>query len=125
VDPANDRVQLDTLVKAHIVLVATYSYHIGMRAVGIKILKDRLSEYVRMAEAGETVLITRGDQVVAELNPPGAGRAERLEDALLAEAVRAGWLRAPLKGSGDVPARRPVMSFAQLSAQLDQDRQDR
>jgi antitoxin (DNA-binding transcriptional repressor) of toxin-antitoxin stability system len=106
-------------------LVATGGYLTGMRAVGIKVLKDRISEYVRMAEGGETVLITRGDQVVAELNPPGAGRAEGLEDALLAEAVRAGWLRAPLKGPGGIPARRPVMSLGELSAQLDQDRQDR
>jgi antitoxin (DNA-binding transcriptional repressor) of toxin-antitoxin stability system len=29
-----------------------------MRAVGIKSLKNRLSEYVRLAAAGETVLVT-------------------------------------------------------------------
>jgi antitoxin (DNA-binding transcriptional repressor) of toxin-antitoxin stability system len=29
-----------------------------MRAVGLKILKNRLSEYVRLAAAGETVLVT-------------------------------------------------------------------
>ena len=70
-----------------------------MRAVGIKNLKNRLSEYVRLAASGETVLVTDRDRVVAELGPPRAGRAERLEDAALAEAVRNGWLTPPLGGS--------------------------
>lgn len=41
-----------------------------MRAVGIKTLKNRLSEYVRVAAEGETVLVTDRDRVVAELAPP-------------------------------------------------------
>jgi antitoxin (DNA-binding transcriptional repressor) of toxin-antitoxin stability system len=45
-----------------------------MRAVGIRALKDRLSEYVRVAADGETVLVTDRDKVVAELGPPQAGR---------------------------------------------------
>lgn len=74
-----------------------------MRAVGIKILKNKLSEYVRLAAAGETVLVTDRDRVVAELGPPRPGRAESLGDARLAEAVRRGWLAAQAGG----PARRP------------------
>jgi hypothetical protein len=38
-----------------------------MRAVGIKILKNKLSEYVRRAAAGESVLVTDRDRVVAQL----------------------------------------------------------
>jgi antitoxin (DNA-binding transcriptional repressor) of toxin-antitoxin stability system len=41
-----------------------------MRAVGLKILKNKLSEYVRLAAQGETVLVTDRDRVVAELSPP-------------------------------------------------------
>jgi len=41
-----------------------------MRAVGIKQLKARLSEYVRLARTGETVLVSDRDEVVAELGPP-------------------------------------------------------
>ena len=41
-----------------------------MRVVGIKQLKARLSEYIRLAKAGETVLVTERDEVVAELRPP-------------------------------------------------------
>jgi len=61
-----------------------------MKAVGVKILKNKLSEYVRLAESGETVLVTDRDRVVAELGPPRPGRAPLLADALLAEAVREG-----------------------------------
>ena len=41
-----------------------------MKAVGIKQLKARLSEYVRLARAGETILVSDRDEVVAELGPP-------------------------------------------------------
>ena len=40
-----------------------------MKAVGIKQLKAKLSEYVRQARTGETILVTDRDQVVAELGP--------------------------------------------------------
>ena len=40
-----------------------------MKAVGIKQLKARLSEYLRLVRSGETVLITDRDEVVAELRP--------------------------------------------------------
>ena len=40
-----------------------------MRSVGIKILKARLSEYVRLVKRGDTILVTERDQVVAELRP--------------------------------------------------------
>ncbi|HUY26690.1 MAG TPA: hypothetical protein VMV27_04660 [Candidatus Binataceae bacterium] len=38
-----------------------------MKSVGVKQLKARLSEYLRMVQAGETVLVTDRDEVVAEL----------------------------------------------------------
>ena len=41
-----------------------------MRAVGLKVLKNRLSEYVRLAANGERILITDRDRVVAELIAP-------------------------------------------------------
>jgi prevent-host-death family protein len=37
--------------------------------VSIKEAKDRLSELVRLAESGETVVLTRHDQPVADLVP--------------------------------------------------------
>ena len=47
-----------------------------MKAVGIKQLKSRLSEYVRLARAGETILVSDRDEVVAELGPPRHQRPE-------------------------------------------------
>ncbi len=96
-----------------------------MRSVGLKVLKNRLSEYVRLAAAGETVLVTDRDRVVAELRPPATGRSPILEDARLAEAVRRGWIAAPSVGSlGPVP-RAPVAPLDELMAELATDRADR
>ena len=95
-----------------------------MRAVGIKTLKNRLSEYVRIAASGETVLVTDRDRVVAELGPPSPGRSPILSDARLAEAVRKGWLMAPLR-AGVIPPRQPVLTMAELLAGLEQDRAER
>jgi antitoxin (DNA-binding transcriptional repressor) of toxin-antitoxin stability system len=95
-----------------------------MRAVGIKVLKNKLSEYVRIAAAGETVLVTDRDRVVAELGPPRPGRAERLVDAQLAEAVRVGWM-APRQRSGSPPPRKPVAPLDEILQGLEQDRAER
>jgi antitoxin (DNA-binding transcriptional repressor) of toxin-antitoxin stability system len=40
-----------------------------VKAVGVKQLKSRLSEYLRLVRSGETVLVTDRDEVVAELRP--------------------------------------------------------
>jgi antitoxin (DNA-binding transcriptional repressor) of toxin-antitoxin stability system len=55
-----------------------------MKVVGIKQLKARLSEYIRLAKAGETVLVTERDEVVAELRPSRRQTpiGDRLEDLL-------------------------------------------
>jgi len=96
-----------------------------MRAVGLKTLKNKLSEYVRLAAGGETVLITDRERVVAEIVPPRAERSAVLADAMLADAVRQGWVTPPMLGSDGVPARKPVMSFADVMAGLREDREDR
>ena len=96
-----------------------------MRAVGLKVLKNKLSEYVRLAEHGETVLVTDRDRVVAEIVPPDKGRSPLLADALLADAMRQGLITPPALPSTDVPPRKPVMSFRQLKRELDQDRGER
>jgi antitoxin (DNA-binding transcriptional repressor) of toxin-antitoxin stability system len=64
-----------------------------MRAVGIRELKNSLSQYIRLVEAGESVLVTDRGTVVAEIRPPGkttqlAG-PEEVEPGL-AELVRRG-----------------------------------
>jgi prevent-host-death family protein len=96
-----------------------------VRAVGLKTLKNKLSEYVRIAAGGEIVLVTDRDRVVAELVPPSAGRAEFLADAQLADAVRKGWLTPPALPRTDVPSRHPVASLDELLAELAADRAER
>ncbi len=58
-----------------------------MKAVGVKQLKARLSEYLRLVKSGETILVTERTDVVAELRParrslPRAGVLEEMLDAL-------------------------------------------
>lgn len=96
-----------------------------MRAVGLKTLKNRLSEYVRLAANGETVLVTDHDRVVAELAPPRVGRGEVLADAMLAEAVRRGWVAPPPMVDAVAPPRKPVIPFSALMEELRRDRDDR
>ena len=105
--------------------VATGSYNDHVRAVGIKELKNKLSEYVRLATSGETVLVVDRDQVVAELVAPREGRAEKLHDAALAELVRRGLLTPPALVTREEPAGLPVLTWEELRRDLDEDREDR
>ena len=113
------------LFVCHVDNVATSSYPALVRSVGIKLLKNKLSEYIRLAAAGETVLVTDRDRVVAELGPPAPDRAPVVSDALLLDAVRQGWLRPPLSVARHLPERKPVMKLSELLHDLQQDRADR
>jgi len=95
-----------------------------MRSVGLKVLKNKLAEYVRIAAGGETVLVTDRDRVVAELSPPRIGRAETLEDAQLAELVRQGVVTPPT-GPRGVPGSRPVAATEEVLRELRADRDSR
>lgn len=105
--------------------MATSGYLVGMRIVGIKDLKNQLSEYVRVAAAGETVLVTDRNRVVAELVPPASGRSASPGDALLADAVRQGWIAPPPLAASGMPPRRPVAPFDDILAELREDRDAR
>jgi antitoxin (DNA-binding transcriptional repressor) of toxin-antitoxin stability system len=96
-----------------------------MRAVGLKVLKNRLSEYVRLVASGETVLVTDRDRVVAELVPPREGRSALLADALLADAVRNGWITPPSLPAQGAPPRLPVAPLREILRQLRKDRDER
>lgn len=96
-----------------------------MRAVGLRVLKNRLSEYVRLAEGGETVLVTDRDRVVAEIVPPSPERSRTQQDALLADAVRKGWVTPALGRTTTRAPRRPVARLADLMREIESDRADR
>ena len=95
-----------------------------MRAVGLKTLKNKLSEYVRLAAGGETILISDRDRIVAELVPPGKGRGERVSDAVLADVLRHGLLSPPLDPSSPVPNPPGVAPLQEVLASLRNDRED-
>ena len=95
-----------------------------MRTVGLKVLKNKLSEYVRMVEAGEVVLVTDRDRVVAELRPPHE-RAPFAADAHLADLMRRGLLSAPRVVREGPPRRLPVAPTHEILRELDADRGDR
>jgi len=60
-----------------------------MKSVGIRELKNRLSEYIREVRSGEAVLVTDRGDVVAELVPPGQRPVEgNLPSGLMAQARR-------------------------------------
>ena len=60
-----------------------------MKAVGIRELKNRLSEYVRLVRNGETMLVTDRGVVVAELRPPGNTSIDS-SDPVIESLVRRG-----------------------------------
>ena len=97
-----------------------------MRTVGLKILKNKLSEYVRLASQGETVLIADRDRVVAELVPPQPGRAETVSDAVLVGLVREGIFTPALLPPGTRPRTPPpTATLEEVLAELAADRADR
>jgi antitoxin (DNA-binding transcriptional repressor) of toxin-antitoxin stability system len=97
-----------------------------MRTVGLKVLKNRLAEYVRIAAAGERVLISDRDRVVAELVPPDAGRAEQVSDAVLASLVAEGVLSPPLAPGRPLTSEPPrAAQLSALLAELEADRGER
>lgn len=105
--------------------VASRSYFYSVRSVGLKTLKNKLAEYVRLAASGETILITDRERVVAELAPPQSGRSLTLPDAVLADAVREGLLAPVVFGPMPPPESPAVAPLAEILSELGEDRAER
>jgi antitoxin (DNA-binding transcriptional repressor) of toxin-antitoxin stability system len=98
-----------------------------MRTVGIRELKNRLSEYLRQVRAGESVLVTDRGEVIAEFSPPGRGLADASLPAGLLGLARRGLLTVGSPADASVyvalpRARRRQRSAAEL---LDDERGSR
>lgn len=97
-----------------------------MHTVGIKTLKNRVSEYVRLAAAGETVLVTDRGRVVAELVSPRvraeASPAERVLGDLLRQGLLVPAQRAP---TTPLPPRKPLARLDDVLRDLDAGRAER
>jgi prevent-host-death family protein len=95
-----------------------------MPTVGLKTLKNKLGEYVRLAAAGETVVITDRGRVVAELVPP---KPKTGLTPFQEKGAREGWLTPAQQPFPPLPPRKPIPGYTleQLLADLDRDREDR
>jgi prevent-host-death family protein len=63
-----------------------------MKTVGVRDLKNKLSEYLRRVRLGESVLVTDRGEVVAQLLPPGQGQSDPSVPAGLQSLAKRGLL---------------------------------
>jgi hypothetical protein len=95
-----------------------------MRPVGLKTLKNKLSEYVRVAAGGETSLpIATALLRKLVLRTPLGVRCFQTHYCL--DAFRQGWMTAPVSVGLGPPACKPVMTINELLTNLHRDREDR
>ena len=87
--------------------MASSSYIEVMKSVGLRELKNRLSEYVREVRSGEGVLVTDRGDVVAELIPPGQGRHAEGVPGGLAALARRGQITLGASNNAEVYAKLP------------------
>jgi antitoxin (DNA-binding transcriptional repressor) of toxin-antitoxin stability system len=76
-----------------------------MKAVGVRELKNRLSEYLRLVRSGEEILVTDRGEVIAELRQPSP--RVTLPYPALMDAIRQGRARI---GAGNHPGLYPKTS---------------
>ena len=96
-----------------------------MQTVGIKALKNNLSEYIRAVAAGETVLVTDRGRVVAEIIPARSQADDATPEQRLAELARLGLVTLGKRARTGPPRRIGGVPFDVLMMQLDADREDR
>lgn len=89
-----------------------------MKTVGVKRLKDKLSNYLRHVRRGETVLITDRNVIIAQITQPQAHLKEAQNRFLLwiDEEERLGRIR---RGQGDGPSLRRLKSLPRLPFKVD------
>jgi prevent-host-death family protein len=107
---------------AQVANVASCGYIAGMRVVGIREFKNRLSAYIRAVRGGESVLVTDRGRVVAEMRPFDSSSGVELS-AGLAELVRNGTVRLPVvRHDAALYARQPTRAAGAATRLIDEDR---
>jgi antitoxin (DNA-binding transcriptional repressor) of toxin-antitoxin stability system len=98
-----------------------------MKRIGIRELKDRLSEYLRQVRDGEVVEVTDRGTVVAELRAPTVGGELERRYPGLVEMARKGSLRLPLEPNspGAYPLLAPVAPPGTAARLLAEERGER
>jgi prevent-host-death family protein len=94
-----------------------------MKTVGVRELKNRLSEYLREVRAGESVLVTDRGEVIAELSAPGTAASDSTVPAGLAALARRGLATLGAPNDPELyPAQRAVPGLRPVSELLDEAR---
>jgi len=94
-----------------------------MNAVGIRELKNHLSEYVRRVRAGERLLVTDRGEVVAELRQPLEPGLEADPHPELLRAIREGRISAAAPNDpARYPVLEPVLPAERVAELLDEER---
>ena len=96
-----------------------------MKTVGLKVLKNKLSEYVRIAAKGETVLVTDRGRVVAEMNAPQPAHKDGKKESVIERGVREGWIKPATRRGPPPPPPPAVMTLEELLEEIAADREDR
>ena|ERR1700676_1472265 len=97
-----------------------------MKTVGIRDLKNRLSEYVREVRGGEEILVTDRGQVVAELRPPTPPEARASVHPGVAALARRGILVLGKSNTPDLYASLPpILATGSTAELLAEEREDR
>ena len=89
-----------------------------MKTVGIRELKNSLSEYLRRVRSGESVLVTDRGEVVAELTPPGHGTLDPSIPPGLCSLARRGLATIGAAADANLYRRLPRKPGNTLSTQL-------
>src|SRR4051794_38443307 len=98
-----------------------------MKAVGVKTLKAKLSEYLRLVKTGETVLVTERDEVIAEIKPTRRQNvAETDYEEELAFGAELGLISLRSDDSKKWPSLKPLSGSLDVNSQtiLDELRRD-
>jgi antitoxin (DNA-binding transcriptional repressor) of toxin-antitoxin stability system len=96
-----------------------------MKTVGLKVLKNKLSEYVRIAAGGETVVVTDRGRAVVEMKAPQPAHEHGKKESIIERGIREGWIT-PAKRRGPPQAPPPgIMTLEELMEEIARDREDR
>ena len=99
-------------------------HSLPVKTVGVRALKNRLSEYLRMVHAGESLAVTNRGVVVARLVPPAADSED--EEEAVQRIARAGGIRLSKPSRPDLyPPPPGLLSEDEIQEALDWTRDER
>ena len=90
-----------------------------MKAVGIKVLKDNLSKYLKLVQSGEIIWVTDRDEVIAEIHKPTVPVPNKISrwESFLNDEERKGSLRRAHMGNPPLISR--LLSAASENLRID------